>query len=79
MFVVYPPPLADRVLFVYFSRFFMGGSGGRVSQSCRYFQKFFDHCHNKILMLQPLLLLNQAKRLNAPEPKRMSVISNKLI
>ena len=60
VFVVHPPPpLADRVLFVDFSHFFMDRSGGRVAQSCQYFQKFVNHCHNKILLIKPLLLLNQ--------------------
>ena len=61
MFVVHsPPPLADWVLFIAFGRFSMDGSIGRVAQSCRPIQKFFDHFHHKILLLQPLLLLNQA-------------------
>ena len=38
----------------------MDVSGGRVAQSCQYFQKFVDHYPHKILLLQPLLLPNQA-------------------
>ena len=38
----------------------MGGYGGRVIQSCQYFQTFVNHFQHKILLFQPLvLLLNQ--------------------
>ena len=61
MFVVHPPPpLVDRFLLFYFGRFYMYGSGGRVSQNWQYFQTFVEHCHYKIFLLQPLLILNQA-------------------
>ena len=34
--------------------------GGRVSQSCLSFQNFVDNLQQKIILLQPLLLLNYA-------------------
>ena len=37
----------------------MEKSGGRVAKSCQYFQKFVDHFHYKILLLETLILLNQ--------------------
>ena len=61
LFVVhYSTPFADRVVFIYFSRSFMDGSSERVVKSCQYFQKFVNHCHLKNLLLQHLLLINQA-------------------
>ena len=70
VFSVHPPPLpppppADRVLFIAFGRFSMDLSGGRVAQICRYFQKFIYHLKHKILVIQPLIILNQDVVCNA--------------
>ena len=54
------PYFLDRVVFIAFGRFFMDGSGGRVAQICWYLQKIVNHFQHKILLLKPLLLLNQA-------------------
>ena len=60
-FLVHSPTnISDRVLFISLSHFFVHGSGERVSKSCQYPQKCFGHFQHKILLLQTILLLNQA-------------------
>ena len=54
-----PPPISDRFLFIYFGRFSMDGYGGIVSKTFRSFPKFVKPFQNKILILQPLLLLDR--------------------
>ena len=58
-----PTPIVDMFLFallIAFVFFSLDGYDVRVAQSCQYSQNFVNNFHHKILLLQPLLLLNQA-------------------